>query len=63
MDIENPHHLWLLCFLFFDMINAECDQFCSDWNAHPISGDVINCSPSVGSAFQFHLRNKNTQLS
>ncbi|KAF5334704.1 hypothetical protein D9758_017251 [Tetrapyrgos nigripes] len=37
LDRKNPHHLWLLQFLFLDTINDDCKEFQKDWNAHPIS--------------------------
>lgn len=47
LDISNSHHLWLLHFLFLDMINADCDEFREQWNAHPISGCGQDRSPNV----------------
>ncbi|KAF8512631.1 hypothetical protein JB92DRAFT_2830676 [Gautieria morchelliformis] len=41
-----PNHLWLLQVLFLDPINADCDAFKAEWNAHPIS-TMTNCSPIV----------------
>ncbi|KAJ3712637.1 hypothetical protein C8R42DRAFT_615362 [Lentinula raphanica] len=34
----NLHHLWLLHYLFLDLINDDCKTFQSEWNLHPISG-------------------------
>ncbi|OBZ70899.1 hypothetical protein A0H81_09541, partial [Grifola frondosa] len=47
LDRTNPHHLWLLHSLFLDSINADCQSFQVDWNAHPISGsDTHDQSPN-----------------
>ena len=43
----NPHHRWLLHYLFLDMINKDCQIFCDEWNAHPISGAGGGQSPNV----------------
>ena len=43
----NPHHRWLLHYLFLDMINKDCQSFCEEWNAHPISGVGGGRSPNV----------------
>ena len=48
LDRSNPHHLWLLHFLFLDAINFDCQEFQKDWNAHPISGAGHDQSPNVG---------------
>ncbi|KAK6983899.1 hypothetical protein R3P38DRAFT_3333454 [Favolaschia claudopus] len=45
LDRGNPHHLWLLHFLFLDLINEDCDSFRSEWNCHPISGEGHDQSP------------------
>ncbi|KAF8480613.1 hypothetical protein JB92DRAFT_1758392 [Gautieria morchelliformis] len=37
LDRDNPHHLWLLQYLYLDLINADCDAFAQDWNLHPLS--------------------------
>jgi hypothetical protein len=51
LDVEKPHHLWLLHCLFLDAINADCEDFQSQWNAHPIRGpDTNDKSPQVGHA-------------
>ncbi|KAF8837779.1 hypothetical protein BDN67DRAFT_908618, partial [Paxillus ammoniavirescens] len=48
LDCKNPRHLWLLQFLFLDLINIDCKIFMEEWNHHPISGPVTkNQSPSV----------------
>ncbi|KAJ6491001.1 hypothetical protein C8R45DRAFT_764018, partial [Mycena sanguinolenta] len=38
LDRNNPHHLWLLHYLFLHDINKECEEFQHQWNHHPISG-------------------------
>ncbi|KAJ7722827.1 hypothetical protein B0H16DRAFT_493308, partial [Mycena metata] len=45
LDRGNPHHLWLLHFLFLDSINADCEDFRVEWNHHPISGEGHDQSP------------------
>ncbi|KAJ7692645.1 hypothetical protein B0H14DRAFT_2651637 [Mycena olivaceomarginata] len=47
LDRSNPRHLWLLHFLFLDLINADCDTFRAEWNCHPISGEGHDQSPEV----------------
>lgn len=47
LNIEDPRHIWLLHSLFLDRINCDCDQFCADWNAKPISGIANHRSPNV----------------
>ena len=37
LDVSNPHHLWLLHYLFLGQLNDDCQQFQYDWNHHPIS--------------------------
>ncbi|KIO16539.1 hypothetical protein M407DRAFT_53467, partial [Tulasnella calospora MUT 4182] len=37
LDPGNPHHLWLLHFIFLSEINQDADDFRRDWNLHPIS--------------------------
>lgn len=44
---NNAHHRWLLHHLFLDLINADCQAFCEDWNNHPISGPGEGYSPNV----------------
>ncbi|THV01311.1 hypothetical protein K435DRAFT_655548, partial [Dendrothele bispora CBS 962.96] len=46
LNRENPHHLWLLHFLFLESINQDCREFQKDWNAHPISGVGHDRSPN-----------------
>ncbi|KAJ7872820.1 hypothetical protein B0H14DRAFT_2344567, partial [Mycena olivaceomarginata] len=45
LDRTNPHHLWLLHFLFLDLINEDCEDFRTEWNCHPISGEGHDQSP------------------
>jgi hypothetical protein len=47
LDRSNKTHLWLLHYLFLNMINAECQVFQDTWNAHPISGVGHDQSPDV----------------
>jgi hypothetical protein len=47
LERTNPHHRWLLHYLFLDMINEDCKKFCEEWNAHPISGVGGGRSPNV----------------
>jgi hypothetical protein len=47
LNIEDPCHLWLLHDLFLPMIEADCDAFREEWNAHPISGLPGDRSPNV----------------
>lgn len=47
LDHRNPQHLWLLHFLFLDIINTDCDLFKDMWNNHPVSGAGHNRSPLV----------------
>jgi hypothetical protein len=53
LDRGNPHHLWLLHFLFLDEINNDCRDFQKEWNAHPISGAGHARSPNVSKIFIF----------
>ncbi|KAL4261185.1 hypothetical protein AB1N83_010317 [Pleurotus pulmonarius] len=43
---SNPHHLWLIQFIFLDAINEDCKQFQENWNDHPISGVGHDKSPN-----------------
>lgn len=47
LNPEIPTHLWLLHFLFLDLIDADCQEFKRNWNAHPISGRGGDRSPNV----------------
>ena len=47
LDRKNPHHLWLLQFLFLGLINNDCKDFQETWNSHPISQEGHNESPNV----------------
>ncbi|KAJ7096141.1 hypothetical protein C8R44DRAFT_644623, partial [Mycena epipterygia] len=44
-DRDNPHHLWLLHYLFLSQINNDCKTFQEHWNHHPISGKGKNQTP------------------
>ncbi|KAF7351930.1 Integrase catalytic domain-containing protein [Mycena venus] len=46
LDRDNPHHLWLLHYLFLDDINKDCDDFRDYWNHHPISGKGHDQTPA-----------------
>ncbi|KAJ6462900.1 hypothetical protein C8R45DRAFT_841390 [Mycena sanguinolenta] len=47
LDPDRPDHLWLLHTLFLDSINEDCEEFQSNWNAHPIDGmGTANKSPN-----------------
>ncbi|KAJ7728403.1 hypothetical protein B0H14DRAFT_2410054, partial [Mycena olivaceomarginata] len=43
---DNPHHLWLLHYLFLEEINQDCEEFQTQWNHHPISGKGNDRTPS-----------------
>ncbi|KAJ7849862.1 hypothetical protein B0H14DRAFT_2356005, partial [Mycena olivaceomarginata] len=45
LDRCNSHHLWLLHFLFLDLINDDCTNFVAEWSCHPISGEGHDQSP------------------
>jgi len=47
LERKNSHHRWLLHYLFIDLINEDCQRFCEEWNAHPISGVAGGYSPNV----------------
>jgi hypothetical protein len=47
LDRSNSHHLWLLHFLFLQMINEDCKKFQESWNWHPISGRGHDRTPNV----------------
>lgn len=44
---SNIHHRWLLQYLFLEDINEDCNKFCEEWNAHPVSGVGGGRSPNV----------------
>ncbi|KAJ7772045.1 hypothetical protein DFH07DRAFT_953328 [Mycena maculata] len=46
LNPDNPHHLWLLHYLFLDDINKDCDEFRELWNHHPISGKGHDQTPA-----------------
>ena len=46
LDINNPHHIWLLHILFLSIINSQLELFARGWNSHGIQiQDGPNCSP------------------
>lgn len=60
LDPSNPAHLWLLHLLFLDALNADCDEFRTQWNHHPISGKGKDRSPLVGPSYnQWYTLNIN----
>ncbi|CAK5266042.1 unnamed protein product [Mycena citricolor] len=46
LDRKDKRHLWLLHHLFLDQINADCENFCQEWNCHPISGEGHDQTPN-----------------
>ncbi|KAJ7122623.1 hypothetical protein C8R43DRAFT_899656, partial [Mycena crocata] len=46
LDPDNPHHLWLLHYVFLDNINQDCREFQENWNNHPISGKGGDQTPA-----------------
>ncbi|KAG1724333.1 uncharacterized protein EDB91DRAFT_1062891 [Suillus paluster] len=55
LNCKNPHHLWLLQFLFLDLINVDCKIFMEEWNHHPISGPTTNHQSLLVSRGIFYL--------
>ena len=54
LNRDNPHHLWLLHYLFLDEINNDCEEFRNQWKHHPIAGKAGNDkSPAVFRVFCF----------
>lgn len=50
LNPKDPHHLWLLHYLFLSQIQHDAKMFQEDWNLHPISGhNTGNKSPAVSS--------------
>ena len=47
LEKRNSQHCWLLHHLFLDLLNEDCQKFCDEWNAHPISGVAGGRSPNV----------------
>jgi len=47
LDRDDPHHIWLLQKLFLEDIQSDCDDFCHEWNSHPLSGKGQNMAPLV----------------
>ena len=54
LDPDKPEHLWLLHYLFLDMINEDCDSFRDHWNHHPLSGKGGDRSPLVSQMCPSH---------
>ncbi|KLO16315.1 hypothetical protein SCHPADRAFT_914084 [Schizopora paradoxa] len=47
LKADDASHLWLLHYLFLNLINEDCKDFQAEWNDHPISGpEAKNQSPS-----------------
>jgi len=42
LNRKDPCHLWLLHFLFLDLVNTDCEIFMEEWNHHPVSGATTN---------------------
>jgi hypothetical protein len=55
LDIEKPHHMWLVHELFLSMINEDCDAFANEWNSHPISGEGGDRTPRVSVSVMFNI--------
>ena len=51
LERSNPQHCWLLHHLFLDLINKDCQRFCDEWNAHPLSGAAGGHSPNMSYIF------------
>ena len=51
LDPEKSEHIWLLHFLFLDMINSDCEEFQDTWNHHPISGAGHDRTPVVSTFY------------
>lgn len=62
LDVQDESHLWLLHALFLDEINEDCEQFCSDWNSHPVSGVGHDESPEVICSFISFVTEKNSSI-
>ena len=56
LERNNPEHRWLLHHLFLDLINEDCQKFCDEWNAHPLSGAVGGHSPNVSYLMIGHVK-------
>ncbi|KAM5540500.1 hypothetical protein V8D89_005958 [Ganoderma adspersum] len=55
LDSSNAAHLWLLHLIFLDELNKDCDEFCSQWNHHPISGKGQDRSPLESSNREYPM--------
>ena len=56
LERKNPQHRWLLHHLFLDLINEDCQKFCDEWNAHPLSGAIGGHSPNVSYLMIYHIK-------
>ncbi|PPR03768.1 hypothetical protein CVT24_007511 [Panaeolus cyanescens] len=43
LDQSNTGHLWLLQYLFLDVINEDCRNYVEEWNAHPMRNRKNMC--------------------
>ncbi|KAF8587698.1 hypothetical protein K439DRAFT_1337257, partial [Ramaria rubella] len=47
LDPSDPHHLWLIHYLFLGHLNDDCEDFCKEWSLHPMCGpETKGRSPS-----------------
>ena len=56
LERKNPQHCWLLHHLFVHLINEDCQKFCDEWNAHPLSGAIGGHSPNVSYLMIYHIK-------
>ncbi|EPS94422.1 hypothetical protein FOMPIDRAFT_1134366, partial [Fomitopsis schrenkii] len=60
LNRKDPHHLWLLHFLFLDDLNMDCDRFCEYWNNHSVRngwfGDQDEIAAEIASDQQNNIR-------
>lgn len=45
LDIDDIQHIWLIHFLFLDLINKSLERFIAAWNNHGIRTEDFNLSP------------------
>ncbi|THU78546.1 hypothetical protein K435DRAFT_699855, partial [Dendrothele bispora CBS 962.96] len=45
LERDNPHHLWIIHYLFLKSINEDCTQFQQEWNRKPLTGLARKHSP------------------
>jgi hypothetical protein len=55
LDINNPHHLWLLHLLFLPVINLQLQFWAESWNLHKISSNTDHPSRSPDDMFGFDM--------